>query len=190
MPERLDDPGISFRDGLVAEALSLGSLMATALPEQWNVVRKVDVPSWTPIRWGHLWKTSVSMQGKFVGYDPATERTGILPKNFERVAITYVDREAMDALDTQNFGSQHSVAYALGTTVMYGWSNKYKILGLESPDAEEYAFAMGVGDGPLQVAVGNINNDRRGIHMWLERKALRAGPVVPRTEVQAYIPQL
>jgi len=136
-----------------AELATFGSWMLSMVPESWNLIGRADVPSYIPLYWHHLRNADLSRTCPWVTYNgvPGSGRT---PRNYGAAAIILVDREQMDSLHRSHPMGEQAVAYKDGTEVMVGTSSKNKILGLERADAEDYQFAMRIGEGPLEAQVG------------------------------------
>ncbi|HUC89887.1 MAG TPA: hypothetical protein VMR45_03725 [Patescibacteria group bacterium] len=181
---------ITPKDALVARTLSVGSMLANALPKPASfVVKAEDAPSYTPIRWRHWGLSAGGYRGEWAHFD-GVKTAGLTPRNYAAAAIVLVDREKIDQFaDRHGPRVQQAVAYRLGSAVMFGVSPKHdEIFGLEAPEAEDYSVAMRIGRGPLDAGVGLwLPNRYDRIFLPLEN-GVRPGPIMPIAEVPASIP--
>jgi hypothetical protein len=180
---------INPKDALVARTLSAGSMIASVLPKRANLVVKADnVPSYTTTRWRH-WGSSADSFGEWAHFN-GIGMAGLTPRNYGAAAIVLVDREKMDQfVDHHDPEMQQAVAYRLGSAVMFGVSPEHnELLGLETPDAEDYSVAMRIGRGPLDAGVGLWSpNHHHRLFLPLE-EGVHSGTTMPIAEVPASIP--
>lgn len=179
---------IRRRDYIQAEALSLGSSVAAALPDKLNFTAKTanETPSAITARWRHLRRPADTVHNwtSFEG----TGQNEQLPRNFSLAAIIRVDRERMDGLLRRHRPARHAVVYRLGSTVMMGTS-RHEILGLQNETEEEYTFAMGIGKNQLDVSVGVAYPITERSYTFQElTSGVRKGDIMPTAEVPHDVP--
>jgi len=195
MPRRLEKDTIYFKDGLMASALTAGSIVLNCMPAKMNLIQNTGIPSFTPAYWHKAHRPAKSLGGQWVEFN-GIKGSSVLPSKFTHAGIIYVDGEEMDRKLSEQVYSLPAATYAIGTAAMIGSSHKYAILGLEHEDDQDYKVAMGIGQDPLiaqvgiEFPIGHTMLFSRGMVYTPLEHGVRLGPVLAMNEVPESIPQI